>query len=744
MKRRTQHLILTVITTSAVAIGGALSPRIFAQTAPAISVADAKAADLQQQVTVLNDPSSDTKARDEAARRLVSRGSAESHKALSDVLVNAGNPRGQLSVTRALADAGSTDPAWIDPLFALIGQDRALSDSACTALANYKNNSAVLNRLIEAAQNTRDTRDNARPAVIRALGSFADKGVVTELIKLLQNDAESTAVRNAAADGLVDLTGLTSNGRDLSLWAKWWAVQSAKSDAQFRDDLLVSRSAQADRFRSREEELTAQLTSLLNEQYLAVPDAGKDAQLQKWMQSAEPQVRAFAASKISEDFFGGRRFGAALLDQLRTLVGDSSPVVRLQVARAIRAINDTVAMDALVTQLSQETVPENKAAIALALSRMDDLRSVPELVKLLDDKEPILVTEAGATALANLGAKLYEKDPDFAKQVAARLREVLTNRTEAPGAEHLREAVVEALVPLRDSAMLTTYFKLLNLRESDRTRRASLRGLGELRDHNASDTIVAWLPKEPSPLVRKQAVTALETTSGTEQFETLYQLMQPVTEANADVRAEAWRVFIQLLPQATTQQVNRWPGRFPTDPDKRVVVLKILETKLVQDKNLDELAKTRQNIGETLMKSSPPQAEEAAKYFKQSLEYYQANHYANMVIETNISSLMDAFLQSKQYAEAAEFASKMIQSNQENQLNVGPKFKTEAERLFNSGDLQSAQKLITEANKMQPALEGRYKDMLSDIEKDIHQKLTNQNQKNGTTGPPLRPDVRVG
>ena len=200
---------------------------------------------------------------------------------------------------------------------------------------------------------------------------------------------------------------------------------------------------------------------------------------------------------------------------------------------------------------------------------MADLRSVPELEKRLAGQQPIMGVPAAAGAFGgsgstpNLGSMLYANDPEAAKRIAAKLRDVLARRSEQPGAERLRQALVEALVPLREPTMLPTYFKLLNLRETDQTRRAALRGIGELRNPNAADIVVAWLNKDPSPLVRKQAITTLETTSGTEQFETLYQRMQPGFEGNADVRAEAWRVFSALLPQASTEQVNRWPGRFP-------------------------------------------------------------------------------------------------------------------------------------------------------------------------------------
>ncbi len=709
-----------------------------------MSVEQARSADLKNLASLLNDPSSDTKSRDEAAKRLVSRRTLDSQKILLDVLVNAGNSKGQLSVARALAGGGVTDPVFVDPLFALFGSDKSLSEAAADALAEYKTSGTVLNRLIELAQNTRDTREAARAAAVRAIGAYADKRAATVLIELLQSRTEPASIRNAAGDALSDLTGLTENGRASSLWVRWWETQSAKSDAAFRDDLLMQRSAQVDRFRNRENQVASELESLIKEQYQAAPDTGKDGLLLKWLRSVEPHVRLVAAGLVVDDFNSNRPFGAPVKEQLRTMVADNSPEVRLQVARTVRQINDTLAFDALLLQLNQEPVAGNRAALALALSQSRDLRAVPELVKLLNDSEPLIVAEAGASALANLGPMLIEKDPAIAKDIAARLRTVFRTRTEIPGAERLREVVVEALVPLRDPEMLTTYTRLLNLKESDRVRRASLRGIAELHEQTAVDVVVDWLKREPDPAVKREAIVTIGVLGSTDLFQTLYEYMLPATPGtDAAVNEQAWQVFQSLLPQASTEQINRWPSRFQTDPDKRVIVLKALADKLLKDKNLAELAKTRQSIGESLMATTPPQPTEAAANFKLSLEYFQQTNAPQMVIETNIRYLLSAQLASKQYGEAAQFASSLIKDNQGNQQTVGPMLREEADRLKNSNDFQNALKLITETKQMAPELEGRYKNMMLEIEKEVQQRLTNANQNNKSKGELLGGPIRV-
>ena len=86
----------------------------------------------------------------------------------------------------------------------------------------------------------------------------------------------------------------------MSLWLKWWGGQAAKSDAAFRDDLLLQRSGLADQQRRRQDQVVAEMESMLREQYLVLPDADKDTALLKWLRSNESRVREYAAALVVE------------------------------------------------------------------------------------------------------------------------------------------------------------------------------------------------------------------------------------------------------------------------------------------------------------------------------------------------------------------------------------------------------------------------------------------------------------
>ena len=157
-------------------------------------------------------------------------------------------------------------PTQLIRLFALMGGRRDLTEAAARALANYKTRPAVLTRLINLAQ-ARQQPEWVRLPVIRAIGTLVEKRAADFLITLIRSREESPAVINAAADGLVTMTGITENGRDLQRWERWWQENSGKDDAQFRNDLLTSRVAPYDQLRARYSTLSREVGNLLSADY---------------------------------------------------------------------------------------------------------------------------------------------------------------------------------------------------------------------------------------------------------------------------------------------------------------------------------------------------------------------------------------------------------------------------------------------------------------------------------------------
>src|SRR6185295_7847285 len=141
------------------------------------------------------------------------------------------------AAARALADDPQPDEAMINPLFAAMGSNRALTEAAARALGHYKSNPEVVGRLIDFVQR-HPPSEAARVAVVRALARMPDKRAAEFLVTTLSNADESAGVRDAAADALIELSGAPENGTDVAQWQRWWSQNGPKSDEAFRADVL--------------------------------------------------------------------------------------------------------------------------------------------------------------------------------------------------------------------------------------------------------------------------------------------------------------------------------------------------------------------------------------------------------------------------------------------------------------------------------------------------------------------------
>jgi HEAT repeat protein len=693
-----------------------------AATQPALQPLPAETPGL---AALLIDPATSPQERDEIARRLAARQTPESQQALLAAVVQTANPRAQLAVARALAtDPNPPADAFIVPLGALIGQNVEQTDAAVAALVRYRNNDNVAARLLGTAVNPPPTVSRAaRIAVIRGLAAWTDKRTAEALVGLALNEAEQPSVRASARYALAELTGQRDDGSDPQRWRKWWAEHEQQPEAQFRADILAARAAERDRLLPRFRRFSEEVSGLLTDQYNRASDARREEILLSYLRSGVPEVRVLGARLIRDDFVNDRRIPALAKERLRQMVGDSSSEVRLAVARALHDINDTAALDALLAQLRQERVPEVQAALAEALGKTQSVRAVPPLLELLGQEglDPAVV-EAVVDALKGIGPALAKQDPELAAQASRRLEAVLP-RTTSPEMSDLRERIVDAMVPLRNPELRNLFVGLLKPHEPPRVRRNAVRALGEFRQPWAATNIVnAGALDDEDPAVRLAAVQAMGKTIAPEHANTLLERLRADVEPAQEVRDEAWRVLESWFPEFDKERLSALADRFMKEqPQRRVTILRALEKKLADEKDLRNLAITQQNVGETLMKLQRPQ--EAAAEFAAALKFYRDNNEQNQFTEELVRLLMEAYLVGGDYARATEFAQQSLSLNDSYQRTVGSLIQSTAGELKNQGRLQDAQVLVNLAVQMNPPLKEPFLSGIQRIAEELREKL---------------------
>jgi HEAT repeat protein len=718
--RKTKWLRSAILAAAALAAAPML---VCAQEAPAVTATTH--VDLQKlEAGVFS--AADPGDREEAARRLISRHTPESIAILLRA-INEGDRFTQIAAARAIASDRTPDTIYIEPLGHLLGTDRTLTEAVSQALATYKGAQGTLDKLARFANNYR-VSTASQVVAIRALGKIVARPAAQVLVEdfLLKPDV-SDLLRNAAMDSLVDMTGLTDNARDMQRWSTWWDNNKAMSDADFARGPMERKADQTVALANQMRVLVEQTGQVLKRDYLQAAAEQKPDLLLSYLQNEAPAFRLVGVQIVYSDFTGGRAPTDKVIGRLRGMVGDSSTDVRQEVARALGAINDTDAVDALLAQLAIETDANVRAAMAAALGPIQNVRAVDPLVKLLQD-DSYRVVQAAAESLRDLGPVLRKNEnAKLVGPVAVALRGRLQAIGTNPAGARVRESLVEAMATLRDADLLSVFYSLLDWKaETPNIRRAAIKGLAGIGNSDSAANILELLKYDPDRGVRLEAATALAATATFAHVDAMVaRLLDAQGESDSDVREQIWRVLVTLFPKGSTQELDRIADRFAGDPERRLTLLGVEERQLIEAADEENLARTRRKIGESLMKlNRPDDAGNAAIRFGQSLEYWRQHNAPPAETDPLIQQRMNAMLRAKDWAKAMQFAADTIETRKDYRQTMGRQIVAETERLREARKPQDALDLIRAAIKIEPSLGDLYVNQLKSMEGEVQRSIT--------------------
>jgi len=182
-------------------------------------------------------------------------------------------------------------------------------------------------------------------------------------------------------------------------------------------------------------------------------------------QAVEPLIQSLKDPDINLRVFAigalGELGDSRAVPHLRALFPDKAPAVRRSSFLALSMINDPAAKNSIISALSERRDYRIRREAADILGDMDDRRTIPRLMNLLDDKNEY-VRQAAARSLAKLGAQ---------------------------------DAVDPLIERLEDADL---YVRL-----------ASIRALGEIGDSKAIEPLLDRTLIRKEPLIRQRSLQAL-------------------------------------------------------------------------------------------------------------------------------------------------------------------------------------------------------------------------------------------
>lgn len=686
--------------------------------------------------------------REEFARRLLRRTAPQTRAAvtaaLREVLLRTSedpatrDPAGRIAVARAIASDPAPDPALADPLGTMLGLSRELTPAATQALAAFKGDRHAFDLLAQfAARSGPNTSAPTRTAAIKAMGRFVERYSAQALVQLLSD--RTPAVRTAAAEALIEMTGLAEFDHDAQRWQQWMQAGANKADEQWKADLIAPRSARQDREREQYADLRAEMESRLSSLFLATPNDKKQALALSLLGSPSPDVRAVGSALVTQYVKEAGRVDEGVKGRLVDLVSDPTAKVRAAAVDALGTISYEPALNALLVQLAIEPDSGVRGGIVNVLGRIGGTRQVPALLARIGpgpgaDPSPD-VRERAARAIEQLGPDL-RNDRALDAAAAERLRAALAqpNGGDADTDDRLRDAYTRALVPLLTAEGLVEQATLLLNDRRGPMRRVGLRLLAATDDPKLAVRVVPILRDDRDPAVRAEALRTLGRLAGPEDSATFLTYMQSPQQP-AEVRDAAWQGLQLLLPKMDLPKLYATAQALRNEPEKAVKVRELVVEKQRAAGDLDEWARQKVNLGAAYREVGDLDA--AARNYREALDYYlKTQAQPPEVHEALIGELLSTYLRAGRYDDAKQLASGVagVLALQE---TIGRRFRQEAERLYNEGvrtreraRWAEAQAVVDAGLAVQPPLAAQYRNPLQRIAQDI----ANASRTNGPGG----------
>lgn len=445
----------------------------------------------------------------------------------------------QVALCQAIADSERLTPDFIDPLLDLLDAEQPdLRDAVIDALRRFDDDT-VITRLRPMATNGALPVER-RLAVISALGALGEHPVAVSTLVALATENYGL-IQTAALEALNPVSNIEF--ADAAEAAAWWAKRESMPLLQWTREVGDKRAMRIRRLRREKSLLTARLTTAYREAFNRLPEIDRPQKLLSYLGDTLPEIRELGLDLVNAMITDRRDVGLEIKNRLLEMIADPESTIRRKVAPIIGDLRLTVAVDQLLEVLNVESDHRVRAAVVMAIGRLDGRQAVPVLLDRLQHDVPPVVAEA-APALANLARSVGGEDPGLEERI---IHAILLRYERIPRRDDvLRLRFLEAMARIGTEVFRPVFKAELSTDRPLSIRRSAVAGLGGFGDLAAADDVIP-LTTAPEPEIRLAAVAALGKCGRREgDLQVLALRIDGSGESDQAVRQRAWEAYEEI------------------------------------------------------------------------------------------------------------------------------------------------------------------------------------------------------
>lgn len=539
--------------------------------------------EVQKNLKLLTTQTFPLEARQIGAAGLLQQGSA-AVSALRQILSSQPAPIVVQAVAMAIPEIKDPPAELIDPLVQQLSVDETdVRNAVVAALISYRDHDLPA-RLRTVAANLQNSQA-ARLAAVTVLNQLADRDSIETLIYLL--DTPDEVIRQSSLNALGQMTGV-NYGFDGPRWQQWWQTNRNRKPQEWAKPVIAALKEENRKALEDVNYLREQLAKMHRKLYSLYPNQeDRTKHIIDCLAHPVPDVKLVGIELVNNliPMVDRKSISPEVADQLRKLISDPDPRVRLQAVPVLGDLRNPEDAKLLVDALTAETDAAIRDSITRALGLLHNGAAIPVLLEKLNKGDAALA----AASAAGLSLLCQKTDRTASAQQVDQVVTALKARMESASDKALRQAVLDAMARIADERFREQFLAALQSPEPAQ-RQSAVKAFADLNGPEDAEKVLAPQLADPETVVREAVCAALGKVGKPSQLGLLLQHCDEKDEQNLAVRRAAEDAAISIMLHMDRPLLRPQIEPLTATPNQVLALATVLKRALVQvGQNSDSL-----------------------------------------------------------------------------------------------------------------------------------------------------------